>query len=83
MSRQQHAATERGTVLRFHDLKARGIVRCWPTLLAWIKHENFPAGFQLGPHSRAWLETDVIAWLRSRPVAGEKVERQSEYANSY
>jgi predicted DNA-binding transcriptional regulator AlpA len=78
---QQRAATVRGTVLRFHDLKARGIVRCWPTLLAWIEHENFPTGFQLGPNSRAWLEADVIAWLRSRPVAGAK-ERQREHADT-
>ena len=59
-------------VLRFRDLKARGIVRNWPTLLSWIGTENFPVGFQLGPNTRAWFESDVVAWLRSRPVAGAR-----------
>ena len=55
-------------IWRFRDLKKRQIVGNWTTLLVWIAEQGFPAGFQLGPHSRAWFAGDVIAWLRSRPV---------------
>ena len=69
---------EPGAVLRFRDLKRRQIVGNWTTLLAWIADEGFPPGIMLGPNSRGWLEADVIAWLRSRPVAGK--ERQRDHA---
>jgi len=54
-------------LLRFADLKARGIVRNWPTLLRWIQTEGFPSGFKLSANTRAWREEDVEAWLASRP----------------
>jgi predicted DNA-binding transcriptional regulator AlpA len=54
-------------MLRFNDLKRRKIVTNWPTLLRWIEHEGFPPGIQLAVHTRAWFESDVEAWLRSRP----------------
>jgi hypothetical protein len=59
----------RGTVLRFVDLKRRGIVSNWTTLARWIERENFPVGFQLAAHTRAWFESDVERWLTSRPAA--------------
>jgi predicted DNA-binding transcriptional regulator AlpA len=65
----EHAAPRR--LLRFSDLKARNIVRNWPTLLRWIKHEGFPPGFNLGPQSRAWDEAEVDAWLETRRVTVE------------
>lgn len=54
-------------LLRFNDLKARGIVRNHPTLSRWIKEEGFPPGRLLGPNTRAWRESEVEAWLDSRP----------------
>jgi predicted DNA-binding transcriptional regulator AlpA len=54
--------------LRFKELKERGIVGNWPTLLAWVEHEGFPPGRWLGPNSRAWSEEEVAEWLASRPV---------------
>ena len=57
------------TLLRFADLKARGIVHNWPTLLRWIEREGFPPGKQLGPNSRAWFDSEVAEWLDSRPTA--------------
>jgi hypothetical protein len=58
----------RGVVLRFADLKRRGIVLNWPTLIRWIQHEDFPRGFWLAANSRAWFEVDVESWLASRPL---------------
>jgi predicted DNA-binding transcriptional regulator AlpA len=64
--RQGDADAER--MLRFNDLKRRKIVTNWPTLLRWIECEGFPPGIQLAVHTRAWFESDVEAWLRSRPT---------------
>jgi predicted DNA-binding transcriptional regulator AlpA len=53
-------------LLRFADLKRRGIVRNWTTLLRWIAEQGFPAGIELGPNSRAWDEAEVDRWLAAR-----------------
>jgi hypothetical protein len=53
-------------ILRFADLKRRKIINNWPTLLRWIEREGFPAGFYLGPNSRAWFEDEIDAWLDER-----------------
>ncbi len=58
-------------LLRFADLKARGIVNNRVTLSHWIEGQGFPPGFLLGPNSRAWTEESVEAWLSGRPVATE------------
>jgi predicted DNA-binding transcriptional regulator AlpA len=55
--------------LRYKDLVAAGLVKNWPTLLRWIEHEGFPPGRYLAPNTRAWPETEVVAWLESRPSA--------------
>jgi predicted DNA-binding transcriptional regulator AlpA len=55
-------------LVRFRDLKARGIVSNHVTLKRWIEKEGFPPGILLGPNSRAWLESDIDAWLASRPT---------------
>jgi hypothetical protein len=61
--------TEAGVrYLRFADLKARGIVGNWVTLKRWVEREGFPPGIQLAPHTRAWREDEIEAWLASRPV---------------
>jgi hypothetical protein len=59
-------------LLRFKDLKERGLVPNWTTLLRWIELEGFPAGIRLAPNTRAWTEDEVAAWLASRP-AGRRV----------
>jgi hypothetical protein len=61
------AAGQTPILLRFADLKARGIVQNWPTLLRWIASENFPPGKMLGPNTRAWTDAEVAAWIESRP----------------
>jgi hypothetical protein len=59
---------ERDVFVRFHDLKARGIVSNWPSLLRWIEREGFPPGFRLGSTVRAWRQSDVDAWIASRVI---------------
>lgn len=54
------------TLLRFADLKARGIVANWPTLKRWIEREGFPPGLKLGPNTRAWPESEIEEWLAGR-----------------
>ena len=57
-----------GVLLRFRDLKDRNIVRNHVTLKRWIEREGFPPGSLLGPNTRVWRESDVEAWLDSRPA---------------
>jgi predicted DNA-binding transcriptional regulator AlpA len=54
--------------LRFKDLQERGLVLSHQGLRHLQIHENFPLGRLLGPSSRVWSETEVAAWLASRPV---------------
>ena len=56
-------------LLRFADLKARGIIRNWPTLKRWVQTRGFPAGNQLGPNTRVWTEDEIQEWLANRPKA--------------
>jgi predicted DNA-binding transcriptional regulator AlpA len=57
-------------LLRFRDLKARGIITSWPMLRRRIETDGFPPGFMAGPNSRCWREDEVEAWITSRPVTG-------------
>ena len=61
------------TLLRFADLKARGIVNNWVTLRDWIEREGFPAGTRLGPNTRAWDEQEIADWIASRPTAPKQI----------
>ncbi|PZV36166.1 AlpA family phage regulatory protein [Mesorhizobium kowhaii] len=62
------------TFLRFKDLKARGIVTNWPTLLDWIKDEGFPPGRYFGPNTRVWSDEEIDCWTASRPLARSESE---------
>lgn len=37
------------------------------TIYRWIKNKEFPAGLALGGGSRGWRESDIQAWVASRP----------------
>jgi hypothetical protein len=54
--------------LRFKDLKNRNIVRNWTTLNRLIKEQGFPPGHRIGAAARAWKESEVKAWLKSRRI---------------
>ena len=56
-------------LLRFSDLKARGIIANRTTLRRWIADHGFPPGVQLGPNSIAWREEEIEAWVASRQRA--------------
>jgi predicted DNA-binding transcriptional regulator AlpA len=56
-------------LLRFKDLKERGVVNNWPTLLNWIGNGHFPPGRKIGPNSRAWTEDEISEWYATRPIA--------------
>jgi len=56
-------------LIRYHQIKQRGIVRNRMTLKRWIDGQGFPPGFMLGPNTRAWPEYEVDAWLAARKAA--------------
>jgi predicted DNA-binding transcriptional regulator AlpA len=58
----------RTVLLRFADLRERGIVMNWPTLQRWIREEGFPPGRLLGKNTRAWTEQEIADWIESRPA---------------
>jgi len=57
-------------LLRFKDLRDRGIINNWPMLKRRIAHDGFPIGRMIGPNTRAWTEEEVEKWIKSRPTAG-------------
>jgi hypothetical protein len=63
------AITPKRVVLRFADLKTRGVVSSWMKLQSLIEREGFPAGFYLGANSRGWFEHEINDWLDTRPAA--------------
>jgi predicted DNA-binding transcriptional regulator AlpA len=56
-------------ILRFPDLVARGLFQSRMTLKRAIDGQGFPPGILITPNSRAWYESEVEAWIASRPVA--------------
>ncbi len=61
-------------LLRFADLKARGIVRNRATLSRWIRNLGFPPGVMIGMNTRAWPEGEIEAWLAERARASTETE---------
>jgi hypothetical protein len=57
-------------LLRYRDLRSRGVVNNRVTLANRIKKDGFPPGRMLGPNERAWTDQEIHDWLASRPVAG-------------
>lgn len=55
--------------LSFEDLKRSGTVPNWQTLRSWQDTLGFPLGRMLGPNSRRWARSEIVAWLAQRPVA--------------
>jgi hypothetical protein len=58
-------------VMRYADLKARGVVNNRATLSRWIKTHGFPPGFLLGPNSRGWYAHDIECWLSDRSAGDD------------
>ena len=65
-------------LLRFNELRARGIVTNWPSLRRLVERHGFPPGYRLGSQLRAWREDEVETWIDSRRVpAGGPPSRRS------
>lgn len=56
------------TLVRFEDLRQRGIVTTWAGLRHLQVHAGFPLGRLLGPSSRVWTTDEINNWLASRPI---------------
>ena len=48
-------------VLRFADLKERGIVNSWPQLKRLQQLHGFPLGRMLSPNIRVWTKEEIDA----------------------
>lgn len=57
--------------LRYADLVECQIISNRTTLARWIRDYGFPAGFLLGPNTRAWPADQVEAWLEARAAERE------------
>ena len=58
-------------LLRFADLKARGIVGSYPQLKRLQQLHGFPLGRMLSPNTRAWTEAEIDEWFQKRPVEND------------
>jgi hypothetical protein len=66
-------------LLRFKDLQQRGVVLSHAGLRHLQIHHGFPLGRLLGPSSRVWSETEVAAWLATRPIEpSEQTKAQAQ-----
>jgi prophage regulatory protein len=54
---------------RYKNLVALGIVTNRMTLWRWQRNHGFPAPVRLGPNTRAWIRSEVDAWLAERAAA--------------
>jgi hypothetical protein len=59
-------------LLRFRDLKARGVVKSWPQLNRMQKLHDFPLGRLMSPNVRAWTEEEIEAYIESRPIENSR-----------
>ncbi len=53
-------------LLRFSDLRDRGIVNNRATLARWIQQLGFPVGIKLGANTRVWSEEEIDEWIDAR-----------------
>jgi len=63
-------------LLRFNDLKSRGVVSNWVQLRRMINLYDFPPGIKLGPNSTAWNAEAVESWIASRPTTTKPAPRR-------
>ena len=54
------------TLLRRQDLKDLGIPYSRMSLYRLVAAGKFPKPLQIGPNRRAWLASDIDAWLAER-----------------
>jgi hypothetical protein len=64
-------------LLRFDDLRDRGVVNNWQSLNRWIRDLGFPPGRLLG-RTRCWTEAEVMEWFESRPTAKRPLQGRAK-----
>jgi hypothetical protein len=64
------------TLVRFEDLRQRGIVNSWAALKHMQQTAGFPKGRLIGPNTRAWTDEEVAQWWNTRPVEPSEQARQ-------
>ena len=52
--------------IRARELIAAGIAPSKPTLWRWVDEGRFPQPVSLGPHTKAFRQTDIDKWLAER-----------------
>src|ERR1700722_12042096 len=57
-------------LLRFRDLKERGIVSSWAQLRNLTERSEFPRGRMISSNCRCWTEVEIGAWFETRPIVG-------------
>lgn len=67
-------------LLRFADLKARGVVTSWPQLRRLVDNHAFPPGYLLSPAVRVWDAEDVDLWLQERREAAARARAHQQAA---
>src|SRR5262249_41915104 len=78
-------------LLRFADLKRMKLISTFAALKRKIDNEGFPPGRWIGPNTRAWLASEGMEWIKSRPAsrpdtpaikAWRKVQQQKRSARA-
>jgi predicted DNA-binding transcriptional regulator AlpA len=69
-------------LLRFRQLKERGIVQSWPQLKRLQQLHGFPLGRMLSPNTRGWTEDEIDAWIESRPIENTRPLQGAPKANA-
>jgi hypothetical protein len=60
-------------IIRFADIKQRGIANSWTQVRRLQKLHNFPLGRMCGGHTRTWTEAEVDEWYFAQPVEGPEL----------
>jgi prophage regulatory protein len=50
----------------------------FPTIWKWMMAGEFPRAREIGPRKSGWLESEVSAWIASRPIRQLKSDKQAE-----
>jgi hypothetical protein len=62
-------------LLRYRDLKARGVANSRAQLKRMVELYGFPPGRLLTPNTRVWTIDEIDGFLASRPTKPKPVKR--------
>lgn len=55
-------------IIRLPEVMQTIGIRGKSTIYRWVKNKEFPAPLSLGGSSVGWRESDIQAWMASRPA---------------